>query len=453
MERVWLIIIIGGLMSITGIRIDGQPVISTKTHNEFTKDIRSLKAFPQKDFHQMKSMNGVTQKPDSLIEEMWDTATSTWINVSRQLYYYDAYGNSDAIDYRWDTTYNKWAGQDEKFTTYYDRSGNETIHLIYLWDKSKRMWKLRSKDEIAYDGLGNVTYLKSYYVDYYTNLMTEYWREDNNLDGSGRTISTLQMYWDATSEEWIHSWKTEFSYYEAGKASSKSFNWYTDENQWVPVQWWEYRYDSSGRKTTETSYWYSGQSFQWIPYTKYEYLYDSNGKETYIIYYYFDDATSQWTFGEKMENIYNTEGKLLFNNYYVTDPSTDELALISTNEFGYDSQGNNTSQTSFYLDMTSGAKIYGWRDLNYYSEHQIVSEIPPGQVNVYPNPATEYIVFDVDPFSEQASVDLFSSQGNKIHSQDLLQCRQVNVSHFARGLYLYKVTQGGITCSGKIILN
>jgi hypothetical protein len=72
------------------------------------------------------------------------------------------------------------------------------------------------------------------------------------------------------------------------------------------------------------------------------------------------------------------------------------------------------------------------------------------QVKTYPNPARDYVVFDID--SHSAFVELFDMQGKKVLSQELLETKQIDLSDLKSGIYFYKLVQADRTLSGKIIV-
>jgi hypothetical protein len=59
-------------------------------------------------------------------------------------------------------------------------------------------------------------------------------------------------------------------------------------------------------------------------------------------------------------------------------------------------------------DITTSQWVGTSKTSYYYSEHN--SEIPAEYINVYPNPASEYIVFYINNISESATVEIFNNQ-------------------------------------------
>jgi hypothetical protein len=88
----------------------------------------------------------------------------------------------------------------------------------------------------------------------------------------------------------------------------------------------------------------------------------------------------------------------------------------------------------------------------YYSEHNItfIHTIPEKHLSVYPNPAKEFIVYDLTNISSSATVEMFDIQGKKVLDQKLPENKQIPVNTLNKGLYLYRLVDGGNIYVGKI---
>jgi flagellar hook protein FlgE len=157
---------------------------------------------------------------------------------------------------------------------------------------------------------------------------------------------------------------------------------------------------------------------QWVDISKEEYTYDSNGNNTLYIVYIWNDTNSQW--------------------------------IAKHNEKStYDVYGNRTSNIwQVWLEFLSEWSIY--RRTYYYPEQN--PDIPKNNISVYPNPASEYIVFDITNISESTTVELFDNQGKKVLEQKLFVTGQISISNLAKGLYLYMINNSGNIYKGKIIV-
>ena len=123
-------------------------------------------------------------------------------------------------------------------------------------------------------------------------------------------------------------------------------------------------------------------------------------------------------------------------------------------EYTYNTGGNNWSIISYNWDEIANKWITAYITTYYYSEHNItfVPEIPEMHINVYPNPASDYIVFDISNISDSAIVEIFDNQGKKVLKQQLSVTGQIIISNLANGLYLYRLNDSGNTYTGRIII-
>ena len=73
-------------------------------------------------------------------------------------------------------------------------------------------------------------------------------------------------------------------------------------------------------------------------------------------------------------------------------------------------------------------------------------------IRIYPNPATEFIVFDWIETPGTACIELFDIQGKIVLSQAVDNSQKVSVQHLPQGLYLYKYSVDSKTYTGKLII-
>lgn len=80
--------------------------------------------------------------------------------------------------------------------------------------------------------------------------------------------------------------------------------------------------------------------------------------------------------------------------------------------------------------------------LNYVS----IEDIPESKVSVYPNPTKDFLKLELErPFSEELKIDIFSLDGSKVRSVNMLPGQiqiQVNLQGLTNGLYIYTVKSG-----------
>jgi len=95
-----------------------------------------------------------------------------------------------------------------------------------------------------------------------------------------------------------------------------------------------------------------------------------------------------------------------------------------------------------------------WNVKYYYSEQTItgIKENTQKKVDVYPNPATDFINLHVGTTLDPAKIEIYDSQGKLVMTEDIIPGKQISVKHLQRGLYIYKVSFQDTILTGKIIL-
>jgi len=71
-------------------------------------------------------------------------------------------------------------------------------------------------------------------------------------------------------------------------------------------------------------------------------------------------------------------------------------------------------------------------------------------LNIYPNPAKEYIVFDLTNNSSPAIVEIFGIQGKKMFEHKISGDNRLFISYLPKGIYLYRLYNNDNIYSGKI---
>ena len=116
-------------------------------------------------------------------------------------------------------------------------------------------------------------------------------------------------------------------------------------------------------------------------------------------------------------------------------------------------------------DSTKQETTYDWDEIgskwdplfrmtNYYSDPGVtgINNIGFAEVRVYPNPATEFIVFGGMESPGAACIELFNIQGKIVLSQEINNSQKVSVQHLPQGLYLYKYSGDSKIYTGKLII-
>ena len=132
------------------------------------------------------------------------------------------------------------------------------------------------------------------------------------------------------------------------------------------------------------------------------------------------------------------------------DLTTGKWSVDVKVEYTYDANGNNTLYNSFLWNKTNGQWSAFNRLTNYYSVP--ITIFNPEILNVYPNPAIDYVVFEVNKISKSATVEIFDMQGKKVIEKKLNENGQISISNLTRGMYVYWLNNIGTIYTGKLIV-
>ena len=72
-------------------------------------------------------------------------------------------------------------------------------------------------------------------------------------------------------------------------------------------------------------------------------------------------------------------------------------------------------------------------------------------ISVHPNPAKEFIVFDLTNILSSAIVELYDLQGKKVMEKKISGDKRVTIGNLPKGMYMYKLHNNGISYTGKLI--
>jgi uncharacterized HAD superfamily protein len=365
---------------------------------------------------------------------IWDRTTSKWVNIFKNECVYDNNGYQTSFcEYEWDTISNQWVGY-SKYENTYDGSGKISIQYRYLWDKTTSNWSSLLRYIYEYDTKDSITVKTGY--GYLWDKSTSQWvisyKEENTYDTNGNKTSYSYCTWDKATGKWVG---------------------YLNGHGFGPKEEWTY--DSNGNIILYIFFGWDNGDTDWVRKGKEEYNYDENWNKTLEIYYAWDANTSQWLGWMKYERNFNSNGNKTLEIYYGWDANTSQWVVFSKNkqEYTYDSNGNMTLEIYYDWNAATSQWIANSKTTYYYSDHSItnIPKTPETHLTVYPNPAREFIVFDLTTTRESAVLTIYDIHGKKVIEQRLNESHQVSISHLTKGLYLYRLDDGMTIYTGKVI--
>jgi uncharacterized protein YkuJ len=364
-------------------------------------------------------------QPDSSISEYWDNTNSLWVREYKSAFAYDANGNNTVlIRYVWNNITSQW-GANYKEESTFDANGNKTLLIDYSWNNSTSQWVSYYKVESTYDANGNKTLLIDYSWNNSTSQWVSHYKVESTYDANGSKTLLMGYLWNNNTSQWVVEYKEESTYDANGNNTLLiRYDWHEDWPipDYVYKDKSEYTFDVNGNITLVTLYTWDSYSEEWEPIIQSEYTYDETGNITLLVIYAWDSNTSEWTANYKYE-------------------------------YAYDANGNKTLSIQYFWDNATTHLWYlGFAETWYYSDITGVNKINEKHLRVYPNPTAAYVVFDITPVSKSSEVEIFDVQGRSVIRQKLAGNNRISINDLPKGLYLYRLHDGGNMYMGKVIV-
>lgn len=173
-----------------------------------------------------------------------------------------------------------------------------------------------------------------------------------------------------------------------------------------------------------------------------------------VIEYLWNVNTNQCVVNSRQKSTFGENDESISNSQYIWDLIGNQLVGIYKIELTHDKNGNPDTEMTYRWDTIADNWANAIKKTYYYSEYNptIVPGIPGKTIVVYPNPAKDFIVFDVSNNLETVIVEIFDIQGKKVLEQEISGHMKISVSNLAKGLYMYKLKQKGTIYKGKLLI-
>lgn len=368
------------------------------------------------------------------------------------------------------------SGSREKIHYLYTPEGYNIKCFHYYFNDSNNLWEQSAIDSCTYDSNGKLT---SWFVDggkYNGDNMREF-----TYDSLGN-LSTVITYQREIAEgsKWDGIFKEVF-------VTDKSKNITTifklngmNTDDWNSGEKWDLYFLPDGRIEKILGY-NCGGAYCDHSVDTVRFSYDANKNISVITDKVFIDWPTPWVELIKNEYSYDFNSKVItwinFNAYggdgilrpewkseFIIDFPYNIHELILPYVF-YDYSLERYLNWSLYWNVLLDYKIdelinYSgagslYNRIKYYYSNQTITGIKEStqeKVDVYPNPATDFINFHVGTTLEPAKIEIYDNQGKLVMIEDIITRKQISVKQLQRGFYIYKVSFQNSVMTGKIIL-
>ena len=158
-------------------------------------------------------------------------------------------GNDPVLEEKFKATISSWL-KNRKYENNYNIAGNDSVVIIYSWDKDNALWAPYNKRQYTYGKNGGPTYVFSYW-----NTVSLRWQDirkrEQVYNANGDVISITDYNLDFSSQKLVESSLSTYSYDIYGnKTVTLNYSWDKDKNNWVPKDRFIFYYSEPSVITT-----------------------------------------------------------------------------------------------------------------------------------------------------------------------------------------------------------
>ena len=413
----------------------------------------------------------LVQRFDSVYIWAWDSLTYDWALSFRitDLQY-------NAANLPTSLTYQNWTGSgwenNFQLVSSYDGNNNETTSLFKTWTGSA--WTNVFQSIYTYDGNNNRTSELSqlwFGTDWMNSSLTNL-----TYDANHHVLSETNSYWGGVS--WEFAERYNFTYDASGNLTKDVHQTYEEvSSNWINSDQVLNTYDGSNNLLTTTFQIWNGVS--WDNSSLNTYTYDGNHNQLTSLSQNWDGT--QWVNISNAVNTYNGSNQLLtslvknwngsnFDNASSTSNQYNGILLTKSLTEIWDGSSWDYSSLSLYTygendflqsesnriyDSEQNLIIDGDSTYYYYKSvagtHDLITE--DGTLSANPNPSTGK--FTLTSLGSINEVEVFNLLGERVYSaryDNGLSSTEINMSGYAKGVYLVLVKDGTKLSSKKILI-
>jgi hypothetical protein len=357
-----------------------------------------------------------------LINQIWETGSSSWINSSHTINILENYLLVEHIDQAWNTDSAKWLNNYHELYTY-DVNRRQVDYTMAFWYFSQ--WQNMIKKTNVYDSLQSLKFIDQYYWNTGTLSWDTNGRYSFQYTSTGGLDHEYYLLYDTVVNGFDSNYRYSWAYYHNGSLDSQigEFNNLT-AGEWM-LNYYMHN-DSLYHLLEYYNKFYDPTSFQFTGGNRSTSVYDTAGKQIQSVSQFWDSGLNDWLNQSRALLVYDTLGFILKE----TDQVWKTLAATWENSILY----------SYYYTRPAG----------------IEEQIQPGQLCFYSNPLKRGESIRCTSLTDNRDYRfaLYSVSGSLVYTHDFKGRNSwVYDGYAAPGVYLMTLTsQGKLISSGKIIV-
>ena len=344
---------------------------------------------------------------ESKIQTIKEPIPNIWTPSNKEEYYYDQFQQDTLYQYSdWDSLNSQWVMIGQMKNTY-NSNGTHASHTEFSFDDTLLVWYLDRKNFITYNSSGKITKDSAVTWDENLQIIKNFRLNTYQYTPNGDLQEISLQYWNLNQMNWYSQGHFRNYFTQTVLDSSISRIWNPTTQVLENNDKTEYESQQNGAFTLKKRYYWNLNSQKWKASEMNEYNYDLGVPKSKLIH----------------PDKYNAYDFLLDSTSYYQTTSTSS---------GWTTKKSNTT---FYSPLTPNSIL---------DAEQI-------SVSIYPNPATDFIQFDIKNSKKNLPIFIYNIEGQLLISQLINSDGRINISSFSNGNYVYSILVNGQLVSGKIL--
>ncbi len=336
---------------------------------------------------------------------------------------FDQWPEGSKIEYQ----YTDFGARDGRVSFNFDDLTKEWIPISYETYNYNDNQQLLSQITYEYTEMNNDEFTITRRIEYDYNEDGSYWKNDVRLDEDTNVLKPFNReFYEADNEE-----------------ISVYIDFNRNGNEWIPYRKYESVYFEKPKNSESITYNWSPSDSSWIPHEKDEFLFSEHGDLELSLSFSWNSFLNDWEYSRKAEITYLSKYprsevqtfQYSFDLGFLLVPLVYDLGAPIKAIVSYypekEMQFYNFNTTTNEWELDESRK-------HFYTEEIITP--PSGLIVIaYPNPASEYVIFQADEKYE-ALIEIHDVNGRLVASQTLKTNEHFPVNQLTNGVYFYKLT-------------
>ncbi len=395
-----------------------------------------------------------------------------WTISSKTRKFYDNKGRlTERREYTYVTNTNTWKSTYRDVYSY-NNNDHITIWTTSNWDADSAKYLEIGMYTFDYDSHGNIIKKMNYYIDYQTNTLTPSLKTESTYIQNNLLTEAINSLMNPNTKVWELASKKVMDYTPNKLMNQQiTLDWNLITLAWDSVSLLKYEYDTADYLTK--TLWYKFKQNNWhqtnftqrlysVAYDTMDILgfgldtntmqmflqwkslvaFDQNHNQNVSTYYTRDTSNNVWIANYKDSANYDL-------NYTISDAIYPERAY-----YIYSANNLKINKTTFNYQSSNATWIMHNNTTYYFATKSItgINKASQESINVYPNPTSDYIHFDIPLNNQDAQIEVFDITGKLVYHASLGNDKKLSVNRFDKGLYLFRIVSQNKIFSGKFMV-